>query len=458
MLRVYTVRSYAPLAVVAAVVLAFISSVYLDAGRYSVDSLLGYLIDTAPKGAHSSATVTLATPCACNVSVEVAVGNVTVDLVDGSASFLVSVACSGANTGCLECLGASNVTLVLRIGNTTLDLLNTTHANASIPVEMSTENATEAAQRLVYPYVEEKLQLLEARVAAEPPAKNATRGTLIVTVKAGGLNVLWPGLLAGSSLSVEEAGGEENYTVSVVARWARITDYYSYRVGRLVSLIGSVALPALLLATPFIAAITRREPPRIVEGIGAVLAAALALFATFSAVLLLDRPGVEAAREAPSFTWILGVHYLALAAGLALARAAAEPLKTLTAATAPPRLEDYLTMPLLLVLAMLFSSMLAASVAGAPWQELEPRLREGLLLALTMPLKSAVELLMAIAAYWLLAEPGLLPTRSNLARRAVGLVLLGLLLLVPATALLLGVDWLHRVLAWLVAQTVQQRP
>ncbi|BES82210.1 hypothetical protein [Pyrodictium abyssi] len=453
MLRVYTVRSYAPLAVVAAVVLAFISSVYLDAGRYSVDSLLGYLIDTAPKGARSSATVTLATPCACNVSVEVAVGNVTVDLVNGSASFVVSVACSGANTSCLECLGASNVTLVLRIGNTTLDLLNTTHANASIPVEMSTENATEAVQRLVYPYVEEELQLLEARVAAEPPAKNATRGTLVVTVKAGGLNVSWPGLLAGSSLSVEEAGGEGNYTVSVVARWARITDYYSYRVTRLASLAGSIALPALLMAIPFIVAIARREPPRIVEGVGAVLAAALALFAPLAAVFLLDRPGVEAAREAPSFTWILGVHYLALAAGLALARAAAEPLKVLTAA-APPRLGDRLAMPLLLVLAMLFSSLLAAGLAGASWQGLEPCLREGLLLALTMPLKSAVELLMAVAAYWLLAEPGLLPTRGNLARRVLGLVLLGLLLLVPATALLLGVDWLHRVLAWLVAQTV----
>ena len=59
------------------------------------------------------------------------------------------------------------------------------------------------------------------------------------------------------------------------------------------------------------------------EGVEIVLAAVLALSALLAVVLLLDRPGVEASREAPSFAWILGVHYLSLTAGLVLARAAA---------------------------------------------------------------------------------------------------------------------------------------
>ena len=127
--------------------------------------------------------------------------------------------------------------------------MNATLANTNLSVEMDAGNAVVAMQRLVYPYVEEKLLLLEARVAAEPPAKNATLGTLVVTVKAGRLNVSWPGLLAGSSLSVEEASckgelhGKRGCPLGVCH-----LDYYSYRVTRLASLIGPVALPALLLA------------------------------------------------------------------------------------------------------------------------------------------------------------------------------------------------------------------
>ena len=83
-----------------------------------MDSLLGYLIDTAPKGVQSSATVTLAMPCTCNVSIEMAVENATIPL-NSSASFTISVACSGANTSCLEFLKTHDAALELRVHNIT---------------------------------------------------------------------------------------------------------------------------------------------------------------------------------------------------------------------------------------------------------------------------------------------------------------------------------------------------